>query len=66
MDDHDGPASDRRGLDGMRWRAESLGGSLFLASAAGKGTRILAEVPTAAVTGEPQTSHTVDTGREDN
>jgi signal transduction histidine kinase len=66
LDDHDGPASDRRGLEGMRWRAESLGGSLFLASAAGKGTRILAEVPTAADAGEPQTSHTVDTGREDN
>ena len=65
LDDHVGPASDRRGLDGMRWRAESLGGSLFLASAAGKGTRILAEVPTVADAGEPQTSHTVDTGRED-
>jgi signal transduction histidine kinase len=65
LDYHDGPASDQRGLDGMRWRAESLGGSLFLASAAGKGTRILAELPTAADAGEPQTSHTVDTVRED-
>jgi hypothetical protein len=48
----------------MRWRAESLGGSLFIASAA-KGTRILAEVPTAADPSEPQTSYTVDTGRGD-
>ena len=63
LDDARSPANDRRGLDGMRWRAESLGGSLFIASAA-KGTRILAEVPTADA-GEPQTSHTVDTGRED-
>jgi signal transduction histidine kinase len=65
LDAHAGPASHRKGLDGMRWRAESLGGSFFLASAAGKGTRILAEVPTAADASEPQPSHIVDTGRED-
>jgi signal transduction histidine kinase len=64
LDDTRSPANDRRGLDGMRWRAESLGGSLFIASAA-KGTRILAEVPTAADAGEPQNSHSVDTGRGD-
>jgi signal transduction histidine kinase len=64
LDDARSPANDRRGLDGMRWRAESLGGSLFIASAA-KGTRILAEVPTAADASEPQTSHTMDTGRGD-
>ena len=39
-------------------------GSLFIASAA-KGTRILAEVPTAADAGEQQNSQTVNTGRED-
>lgn len=64
LDSRDSPASDRRGLGGMRWRAESLGGSFFLASAPGKGTRILAEVPTVADVGEPQTHHTVETRHE--
>lgn len=39
-----GPAG--RGLDGMHERMQSVGGSLFVGSARGRGTRILAQLPT--------------------
>ena len=39
-----GPAG--RGLDGMHERMRAVGGSLFVGSACGRGTRILAQLPT--------------------
>ena len=41
-----GIASGGRGLAGMRERMRSVGGSLFLGSTPGKGTRVLAHLPT--------------------